>query len=66
MWTTCAQRDMTKVNSLILVLATLAQVDLIVWDNILLNNEYHNVNIYSEKYYIMWYFKCQKYHCMTS
>ena len=57
MWTACAQRDMTKVDSPILVLIILTQVNLIIWDNILLNNRYHNINIYSEKYHIMWCFK---------
>ena len=66
MWTAHAQRDKTKADSLILVLATPAQVKLIVWDDILLNNEYHNINIYSEKCYVMWCFKCQKYCCTTS
>ena len=58
MWTAHAQRDIIKANSLILVLATSAQANLIVWDNVLLNNENHNVNIYSEECHIMWCFKC--------
>ena len=35
---------MTKADSLILVLVISAQVNLIIWDNILLNNKYHNIN----------------------
>ena len=44
---------MTKVDHLVLVLATSAQVNLVVQDCVLLNNEYHNVDIYSKKCHIM-------------
>ena len=57
---------MTKADSLFLVLATSAQVNLVILDDILLNNEYYNVNIYSEKCCVMWCCKCQKYHHIMS
>ena len=61
MWTAHAQRVGIKVDFLSLDLATLAQVNLITWENVFLNNKYHNVDIYSEKCHVIQCFKWQKY-----
>ena len=65
-WTARARRDPAKPGSLVLVLATPGQANLVVRDGVLLENEYHNADIYSEECRVMRCFKCQKYHRTTS
>jgi hypothetical protein len=61
-WTARARKDPSRPGSLVLVLATPAQANLVVRDGVLFMNEYHRVDIYSEDCRVMRCFKCQRYH----